>query len=276
MHKNKKVNIYAKIESNNPGGSIKDRIALSMIEAAEKNKELTKDKTILEATSGNTGIGLAMVAAIKGYQITLTISEGVSEERKKIIRAYGATIIQTPAKFGTDGAIRKAHEIYEQNKEKYWMSNQYSNPNNPLAHYNTTANEIINQLPKITHFVIAIGTSGTLMGTSKRLKEYNKDINIVAIEPEAGHKVQGLKNMKEAIVPKIFNEKAYDQKIQIKDEIAFETTRLLAKKEGLFVGMSSGAAMAGAIQSAKKMKEGNIVVIFPDRGEKYLSTTLFE
>lgn len=276
MHKNKKVNIYAKIESNNPGGSIKDRIALSMIEAAEKNKELTKDKTILEATSGNTGIGLAMIAAIKGYQITLTISKGVSKERKKIIRAYGAKIIQTPAKFGTDGAIKKAHEIYEQNKEKYWMSNQYSNPNNPLAHYNGTANEIINQLPEITTLVIAIGTSGTLMGTSKKLKEYNSDIQIVAIEPKVGHKVQGLKNMKEAIVPKIFNKKAYDQKIQIKDEIAFKTTRLLAKKEGLFVGMSSGAAMAGAIKSAEKMKEGNIVVIFPDRGEKYLSTALFE
>lgn len=171
-----------------------------------------------------------MISAIKGYQITLTISKGVSKERKKIIRAYGAKIIKTPAKFGTDGAIKKAHEIYEQNKEKYWMSNQYSNPNNPLAHYNGTANEIINQFPEITTLVIAIGTSGTLMGTSKKLKEYNSDIQIVAIEPEVGHKVQGLKNMKEAIVPKIFNKKAYDRKIQIKDEIAFKTTRLLGEK----------------------------------------------
>jgi cysteine synthase len=275
MHENKKVNIYAKFEGNNPGGSIKDRIALSMIEAAEKNQELTKEKTILEATSGNTGIGLAMIATIKGYNITLTMSEAVSEERKKILRAYGATIIQTPAEFGTDGAIRKAHEIYEQNKEKYWMSNQFNNPNNPLAHYNTTAVEIINQLPEITTFVIAIGTSGTLMGTSKRLKEYNKNIQVIAIEPSLGHKVQGLKNMKEAIVPKIYNEKAYDKKITITDEEAYETARLLAKKEGLFVGMSTGAAMAGAIKTAEKMKEGNIVVIFPDRGEKYLSTILF-
>ncbi len=275
MHNNK-VNIYAKIEGNNPGGSIKDRIALEMIEAAEKNNELTKNKVILEATSGNTGIGLAMIATIKGYDITLTMSESVSEERKKILRAYGATIIQTPAKFGTDGAIKKAHEIYEKNKEKYWMSNQFSNPNNPLAHYNNTATEILQQLPEITTFISAIGTSGTLMGTSKRLKEYNKNIQIVAIEPTLGHKVQGLKNMKEAIVPEIFNENAYDTKIQIEDEDAYETARILAKKEGLLVGMSTGAAMAGAIKTAEQMKEGNIVVIFPDRGEKYLSTTLFE
>lgn len=276
MHKNYNVNIYAKLEGQNPGGSIKDRIALRMIESAEQSGELTKEKIILEATSGNTGIGLAMIATIKNYKITLTLPETVSKERKKILRTYGAKIIQTPAKFGTDGAIRKAKQLFDENKEKYYMPDQYSNQNNPLAHYYGTGLEIINQLPKITTLVSAIGTSGTLMGISKRLREYNKNIEIVAIEPMLGHKVQGLKNMKEAIIPKIYDEKAYDAKIKISDDEAYETARILAKKEGLLVGMSTGAAMAGAIKKAKTMKKGNIVVIFPDKGEKYLSTPLFK
>jgi S-sulfo-L-cysteine synthase (O-acetyl-L-serine-dependent) len=272
---NKNVNIYAKFEGNNPGGSIKDRIALKMIESAEKEGKLKKNQILLEATSGNTGIGLAMIAAIKGYKIILTMSKAVSEERKKILRAYGAKIIETNPDEGTDGAIRKAKELFNKNKKKYFLVDQYNNINNPLAHYHGTANEIIEQIPNITHFISTLGTSGTLIGVSKRLKEYNSKIKIIAVEPVKGHKIQGLKNMDEAIVPGIYNVNAYDKKIMINDENAFSTARLIAKNEGLLVGMSSGAAMYVALNEAKKINKGNIVVIFPDRGEKYLSTVLY-
>ena len=275
INKKNNVNIYAKFEGNNPGGSIKDRIALQMINEAEKNNILNKNKIILEATSGNTGIGLAMIAAIKGYKITLTMSKAVSEERKKILRAYGAKLILTDENKGTDGAIIKAKEIYEKNKNKYWYVNQFNNKNNVLAHYNGTANEIIQQIPNITHFISSLGTSGTLIGTSKRLKEFNKNIKIIAVEPNKNHKIQGLKNMNESIIPGIYNEKYFDKKILVEDNEAFKTTRLIAKKEGLLVGMSSGAAMYVLLKEIKKIKKGNLVVIFPDRGEKYLSTDLF-
>ncbi len=276
LNPNKNVEIYAKLEGQNPGGSVKDRIAVSMIEAAEKNGELTKDKIILEPTSGNTGIGLALMGVVKGYRVILTMSSGMSQERKKMLKALGAELIETDPEKGTDGAIMKAHKIYKENKDKYWMPNQFSNPNNPLAHFNNTAKEIIESIPDINVFVAGIGTSGTLMGISKRLKEYNKDIEIIGVEPQSKHKIAGLKNLKEAIVPEIFDEKRLTKKIVVYNEQAYETTRQLARQEGIFVGMSSGAAMYGAMEIAKKMKKGKLLVLLPDRGEKYLSTELFK
>jgi len=276
INPNKKVNIYAKLEGQNPGGSTKDRIALSMILAAEKSGELTHDKIIIEPTSGNTGIGLAMVAAVKGYKIILTMSAGMSEERKKMLKALGAELVETDPAKGTDGAIIKAHEIYNANSNLYWMPNQFNNPSNPLAHYRSTAEEIIKDLPGISMFVAGMGTSGTLMGISRRLKEYNPNIKILGVEPQFNHKIAGLKNMKEAIVPEIYNEAELDKKVVVYNEQAYATARQLAKQEGIFVGMSSGAAMSAAIEEAKIMTSGEIVALLPDRGEKYLSTDLFE
>jgi cysteine synthase len=270
------VTIYAKLEGQNPGGSVKDRIALSMIEAAEKSGELTKDKIILEPTSGNTGIGIALVATVKGYKSVLTMSAGMSEERKKILRAFGAELIETDPTKGTDGAIAKAKEMYHSELNKYWMPYQFDNLNNPLAHYQGTAEDIITDLPNVDYFVAGMGTTGTLMGTGKRLKEYNAAIQIVGVEPQFEHKIAGLKNMKEAIVPSIYDETKLDKKFVVYNEQAYETARALALREGIFVGMSSGAAMFGALELAKEINSGVIVVLFPDSGEKYLSTALFK
>ena len=274
LNPNPKVAIYAKLEGQNPGGSVKDRIAVSMIEAAEESGELTRDKTILEPTSGNTGIGLAMIAAVKGYKTVLVMSEGMSDERKKLLKAFGAELVLTDASQGTDGAIREACRMLRMNPEKYWMPNQFDNPNNPLAH-RKTAKEIMQQLPETTMFVGSMGTSGTLMGIANELRRQSTQIKIIGAEPEENHSIQGLKNMNEAIVPKIYDEKKLHEKIVVKTEDAYKTARNLVKMEGLFVGMSSGAAMWAAIEQVKKMEEGNIVVLFPDRGEKYLSTGLF-
>lgn len=276
LNPNPRITIAAKLEGTNPGGSVKDRIALYMITAAERKGELTKDKIILEPTSGNTGIGLAMIAAVKGYRMLVTMSEWMSEERRKMLEAFGAEIILTPGEKGTDGAIEKAHELYAKNPELYFMPNQYDNPSNVLAHYETTAIEIWEQTKgKITHFVAGMGTTGTLMGCSRRLKEFNPDIKIIGVEPFKHHKIQGLKNMKEAIVPKIYNPALLDEKINVADEDAFAMTRRLAREEGIFCGMSSGAAFHVAVELAKKLNEGLIVTLFPDRGEKYLSTPLY-
>jgi cysteinyl-tRNA synthetase len=277
LNSNKKVKVLAKLEYFNPGGSIKDRPALQMIEDAEKKGELTKDKIILEATSGNTGIGLAMVAAVKGYRIMLVMSESASEERKKILAAMGAELLFTPSHLGTDGAIETVYQLIRDYPEKYWLSDQYNNESNWLAHYNGTAREIWEQTGgDVDAVVSAIGTTGTLMGLSRRLKELKPSINIIGIEPFLGHKIQGLKNMSESYRPGIFDKDRADRIIRIDDEEAFQTTRLLARKEGVFVGMSSGAAMAGALRLAQQMNEGTIVAILPDGGERYLSTPLFE
>jgi S-sulfo-L-cysteine synthase (O-acetyl-L-serine-dependent) len=277
LNKNKNVNIYAKLEGNNPGGSVKDRIALKMIEEAERNGQLTHDKTIIEPTSGNTGIGLAMVAAVKGYRIKVVMSESVSIERRKMLRAFGAEIILTDKEKGTDGAIIKAGEIAERNKDRYFMPNQFANKNNILTHYQTTGEEIIRQINgKIDIFIAGMGTTGTLIGTGTRLKEFNPKIKIIGVEPSLGHKIQGLKNLNEATIPKIYDPTLLDEKINVSDNDAYVTARRLAREEGIFVGMSSGAAMFAAIKVAAKMKRGNIVVIFPDRGEKYLSTELYD
>lgn len=275
--KNPKVRIFAKLEGNNPGGSIKDRPAYYMIKKAEEKGELNKNKTIIEPTSGNTGIALAMISAVKGYKITLCMPECVSMERRNILEAFGANLILTTAKDKTDGAIKKAHQIADESPDIYYMPNQFDNPNNILSHLETTGPEIFAQTNgNIDYFIAGLGTTGTIMGTGKYLKQKNNKIKIIGIEPVIGHAIQGLKNMSESIVPKIYNPIELDDKIIINDEEAFEITRCLAVKEGIFVGMSSGAALAGALRLSEKINKGNIVVIFPDRGDRYLSTTLFK
>jgi cysteinyl-tRNA synthetase len=276
LNPNPKVKIFAKLEYFNPGGSVKDRIALAMIEAGEKSGKLTPDKTVIEATSGNTGIGLAMVCAVKGYRLLLTMSEAVSIERQKILKARGADILLTPGHLGTDGAIEEVYRLARENPETYFMADQFNNEANWKAHYYGTGVEVWQQTQgNITTFVATMGTSGTLMGVSRRLKAYNPSIQIVGVEPYLGHKIQGLKNMKEAYCPEIFEKKRLDKKVNIDDEEAFEMTRQLAKEEGLFVGMSSGAAMAVALKEAEILDEGTVVVVLPDGGERYLSTPLF-
>jgi len=276
LNSNKKVNLYAKLEGANPGGSIKDRIALKMIEQAEKEGKLKKEKTIIEPTSGNTGIALAMIGIIRGYKVEIVMSKAVSKERVKMIKAFGADVILTDADKGTDGAIIKAKELIVKNPKKYFMPDQFSNKYNKIAHYETTAKEIWSDMSgKIDYLVSSIGTSGTIMGVGEYLKKLNPKIKIVCAYPEKRHYIQGLKNMEEAIVPKIYDKKSIDIFVNIGSEKAFEMTRQIAKREGIFAGMSSGAAMLAALELSKKIKSGNIVVIFPDRGEKYLSTDLF-
>ncbi|MGB4603609.1 MAG: cysteine synthase family protein [Bacteroidales bacterium] len=270
------IRIFAKIEGQNPGGSIKDRPALYMINEAEKSGKLTKDKIIIEATSGNTGIALAMIAAIKGYKIKLFMPECVSLERRKILESYGAELVLTPAAENTDGAIIRAKKLLNDYPDVYFMPDQFSNPANPLSHYQTTGPEILKQTNgKIDYLAVGLGSSGSLMGTSKFLKENIPNIQIVAIEPVKKHKIQGLKNMEESIVPSIFDPSIIDIHLYVNDEESFEYARLLSIKEGIFVGMSSGAALSGVIKLAEKIKKGNIVTIFPDRGDRYLSTNLF-
>ncbi len=276
MNPNPKVSILAKLEYLNPGGSIKDRAALSMIEAAERSGALTRDKTVVEATSGNTGIGLAMVCAIKGYKLLLTMSETASLERQKILRARGAEIRLTPGHLGTDGAIEEAYRLAREYPGEYFITDQFNNEANWQAHYYGTANEIWEQTQgQVTAIVATIGTTGTLMGISRRFKEIAPQVRIVGVEPYLGHKIQGLKNLKESYIPEIFEKERVDQKVNIDDEEAFETARRLAREEGIFVGMSSGAAMAVALRLAAGMPQGLIVVILPDSGERYLSTSLF-
>jgi len=276
LNGNPRVRILGKLEGNNPGGSVKDRPAYYMITMAEESGKLTKDKTIVEPTSGNMGIALAMIGAAKGYHVKLFMPECVSTERQRTLAALGAEVVLTPAAESTDGAITRARQLASEETEKYYMPNQFDNDSNVLAHYETTGPEIMSQTAgEVDVFVAGIGTTGTLMGTGKYLKEKKTGVKIVAVEPTEGHTIQGLKNMNESIVPKIYRPEIFDEKVIIEDEEAFETTRLLAVKEGLFVGMSSGAAVAGALHIAKELNSGTIVVILPDRGDRYLSTTLF-
>ena len=270
-----KVRLFAKLEGANPGGSVKDRIALYMVEAAQKEGRL-KNRTILEATSGNTGIGLAMVGAAKGLKVKLVMPACVSLERRRTLEAMGAELVLSPPDEGTDGAIRLAAKIMVSSPETYFMPDQFNNPANVLAHYETTGREIIDQTQgAVTHFVAGMGTTGTIMGAGRRLREVRKDIKIVGVEPFLGHKIQGLKNMQESIVPGIYDRGALDGKVNVNDDDAFRTARDLAVREGLFVGMSSGAAAFAAIRLAEKLDSGTIVVLLPDRGDRYLSTSLF-
>jgi len=276
LNPNKKVKIYAKIEGDNPSGSIKDRIALEMIIQAEREGKLIKGKTILEPTSGNTGISLAMIGAVKGYEVEIVMSKAVSLERRKAIQAFGGKLVLTNPELGTDGAIFKARDLLSKNPDKYFMPDQFSNEYNKLAHYKATAEEIWKQTKgDIDYFVSSLGTSGTIMGVGKYLKEKKPDTKIVSAHPVKGHYIQGLKNMKEAIVPAIYDPSKIDKTIMVETEDAFEMARQIVKKEGIFVGMSSGAALYATLEVAKSIKSGVIVVIFPDRGEKYLSTNLF-
>ena len=276
INPNPKVRFLAKMEGSNPGGSVKDRIAWFMIKNAVDGGLLSKDKTILEATSGNTGIGLAMVGASLGFSVRLTMPKCVSLERRRVLEALGADLILTEACQGTDGAIHEASRIYEENPDKYFMPDQFRNPANVQAHYETTGPEIWSQTGgDIDFFVSGLGTTGTVMGSGRRLKEYDPSIQVVGVEPVLGHKVQGLKNMQESIVPTIYDPTKLDRKIVVEDEDAYQTTRRLALEEGIFVGMSSGAATFAAIEIAREMEGGTLVVIHPDRGDRYLSTNLF-
>jgi S-sulfo-L-cysteine synthase (O-acetyl-L-serine-dependent) len=273
---NPKVTLLAKLEGMNPTGSIKDRIALKMIEQAEAEGSLTRDKTIVEPTSGNTGIALAMIGAVKGYAVEIVMSQAVSVERRKMIAAFGAQVTLTDAKLGTDGAIMKARELVRENPAKYFMPDQFSNHYNQLAHYLGTAQEILRQTGgAVDYFVSSLGTSGTLMGVGLALKERVPHVKIVSAHPVRGHYIQGLKNLEEAIVPAIYDAAKIDRHIMVESEDAFELARQIALREGVFAGMSSGAALYAACKLASEIESGTIVTIFPDRGEKYLSTELF-
>ncbi|HEY4716849.1 MAG TPA: cysteine synthase family protein [bacterium] len=278
LNHKKCVEVYAKMESFNPGGSVKDRPALWMIDDGIKTGTLTKEKTILEATSGNTGIAMALIGATLGYKVELCVPKNVSEERKKILNAYGTKITLTDPLEGSDGAIKEAIKKYQDNADKYFRPDQYNNPMNVNAHYETTGVEIIEQTGgKVTHVVAGIGTSGTIMGIRKRLKEYNKKIQIIAVEPDCPlHGLEGLKHMSTSIVPGIYDESLIDRKINVSTEAAYRMVKQLTKEEGLFVGQSSGAAIVAAEQVANEIQEGLIVVIFPDGGDKYLSTNLWD
>jgi len=276
LNPNPRVRVLAKLEGFNPGGSVKDRIARAMIEAAERSGELTRDRIVIEPTSGNTGIGLALVCAVKGYRLLLTMSESVSMERRHILTALGAEILLTPGHLGTDGAIEEAYRMAREDPDKYFLPDQFNNSANVEAHYEGTGMEIWEQTHgQVIAFVAAMGTTGTLMGVSKRLKELNPDIEIVGAEPFLGHKIQGLKNLKEAYVPGIYDRSRLDELVNVDDEDAFEMARRLAREEGIFAGMSSGAAMHVALEKARGMESGVLVVVLADGGERYLSTNLF-
>ena len=276
LNPHSRVTICAKLESYNPAGSVKDRVAVAMIEDAEVRGELSQGKTIIEATSGNTGIGLAMVCAVKGYRLLLIMPESASEERKRIMRAYGAQIYLTPGHLATDGAIEEAYRLAREEPESYVLMDQFNNPACVEAHYRGTAPEIWEQTGgRVTHVVGSMGTSGSVMGLAKWMRSNAPDVRTVAVEPYAGHAIQGLKNMQASYPPGIYEKKYLDRIIRIEDEHAFEICRKLARWEGVFAGMSSGAALGGALQLASELEEGFIVVLLPDGGERYLSTPLF-
>jgi cysteine synthase B len=276
LNPNERVIMCGKHEGYNPTGSIKDRIALKMIEQAEAEGKLKPGKTIIEPTSGNTGIGVAMIGTVKGYPVEIVMSAAVSVERRAMIEGFGAKVTLTDPDRGTDGAIIKARQLVKDHPEVYFMPDQFSNEYNKLAHYSATAEEIWQQTGgQVTHFVSAIGTSGTIMGVGAYLKERNPEIRVVCAHPVMGHYIQGLKNMEEAIVPSIYDPSKIDETIMVETEVAFEWTRRIIREEGIFVGMSSGAAMYAAVEVAREIDAGYIVLILPDRGEKYLSTGVF-
>jgi len=275
LNPNPNLELFLKLEKFNPGGSVKDRVTKYMIEDAKKNGKLKKGMTVIEATSGNTGIGLALVCRVKGYDLDLVMPDTMTRERRQILLALGAKVILSEGSKGMDGAQDLTHEIASQNPNKYFIPNQFANPANALAHYETTAEEIWRDTQgKITHFVAGIGTSGTLMGVSKRLKELNPEIRVIAVQPEAGTAIQGLKNLKTQYVPAIWKPELVDEIYTASPNDAEESARLLALQEGLFVGPSSGAIFHIAKKKAGEISGGVIVAIAPDGGEKYLSTSL--
>lgn len=271
------VRIFAKLEGFNPGGSVKDRPALKMIQEGIKSGKLTKGKTIIDSTSGNTGIALALVGKVLGYPVELVMPSNVSAERKRIIHAFGAKMVFSDPLEGSDGAIRLCRKILDQNPEKYFKPDQYFNPMNSQAHYETTGPEIYQQTHgEITHFIAGIGTGGTIMGTGRFLKEMNPKIRVIAIEPEdALHGLEGLKHMASSIVPGIYHEEELDEKIPVSTEDAYAMVYRLSHEEGILVGQSSGAVMHVTLQVARRLRSGILVTIFPDFGDKYLTTNLW-
>lgn len=265
------VSIFAKLEGQNPGGSSKDRIALSMVEAAERSGALPAGATILEPSSGNTGIGLALVARLKGYRLHVVMPENVSVERRQLLEIFGATIELSPGEEGSNGAIRRAQEVSEQHPEMVMLF-QYGNAANPDAHYRTTGPEIWADCPEVTTFVAGLGTSGTLMGVGRYLKEQNPSVSIVAVEPPSGELVQGLRNLDDGFVPPIFDGAILDRRMIVRPRESIEYTRRLLNEAGVFSGISSGAAVAGAVKTAERMDAGTIVTLLPDAGWKYLSS----
>jgi len=275
LNPNKNVKIYAKLEGFNPTGSVKDRIAKYMIESAEKEGILSKDKVLLEPTSGNTGISLGMIARIKGYKLVAVMPESMSVERREILKAFGVEIVLSPGDEGTNGAIRVAKKMVEENNN-YIMLDQYSNPNNPDAHYYTTAVEILRDVQEpIDYFVAGLGTGGTLMGAGKRLKEHNPKTQIIAVQPYPKSGLQGLRSLLDGYVPPILDLEKLDSCEFAKDEDAFLMVKELADKEGIFAGISSGAIMHHVLKIARKMEKGVIVTLFPDGGWKYVSERLW-
>lgn len=271
------IEIWAKLEGCNPMGSVKERPALWIVEGAEQDGSLKKGMTLLESSSGNTGIGLALVGAVKGYPVTIVMPQKVSQERRKILRALGAEIVFTSEKGGSDEAWEIAEKMNVENPGKYLYTRQYSNVYNTLSHYHGTAIEIWEDMQgDIDVAAITLGTCGTIMGVARRLKELKPEVRIVAIEPQIKHTQQGLRNMDESRIPELLDWNLIDEKVVVQDSEAYEYAGRLAREEGIFGGISSGSAMAGAIQVAQSMSSGKIVTLFPDRAEKYLSTTLFE
>ena len=267
------VEIYAKAEWQNPGGSVKDRAAARMIAEGEQSGALTPDKTILDATSGNTGIAYAMIGAAKGYKVKLCVPENASSERKLILRAFGAELVLTSPLESTDGAIREARRLYSERPNKYFYPDQYNNEGNWRAHFDTTGPEIIEQTAgALTHFVAGLGTSGTFVGTARRLRQFNKSIRLISFQPAtAFHGLEGLKHMESAIVPGIYDASIADEDLRVESEDAFDMVRRLAREEGVMAGISSGAAVAAVLQVASKLKTGIVVTVCPDGAEKYLT-----
>jgi cysteine synthase B len=272
------VEIYGKAEYFNPGGSVKDRPALNMILDGERTGKLTPGKIILDSTSGNTGIAYAMIGAAKGYKVRLCLPQNASLERKRILRAYGAEVILTDPGEGSDGAIRKCRELYFANPEQYFYPDQYNNPANWLAHYEGTGREIWRQTEgRITHFVTGLGTSGTFMGVGRRLREYSPAVRLIAMQPSTGfHGLEGLKHMETAIVPGIYDASLADEGVTVETEEAYEMVKLLAREEGLLVGISSGANVVAARKVASRLERGVVVTVFCDSADKYLSEHFWE
>ena len=275
------VEFYAKAEWFNPGGSVKDRAASNMIREGELSGELRPEKTILDSTSGNTGIAYAMIAAAKGYRVKLCLPASATIERKRILTAYGAELVLTPADEGSDGAIRRARQIYAEDPVRYFYPDQYSNPANWRAHYQTTAVEIWEQTRgRLTHFVAGLGTSGTFVGTARRLKELNPAVRCISLQPDSAfHGLEGWKHMASAMVPKIYDASLADDDLGVRTEDAYRLAKRLAREEGLLASPSAAAALAGCFQVAKSLPRGQravIVTVFPDSGEKYLSERFWE
>ncbi len=272
---NPNVKIYAKLEGQNPSGSVKDRCAKYMIDAAERDGLLDDDKIILEPTSGNTGIALAMIGRVKGYQVMVVIPESVSEERSQLLRAYGAEIVYSEGLKGTNGSIAVAQQMVAEAPQRFYMPYQYGNEANPRAHYETTGPEIVRDLPDIDVFVAGLGTGGTLTGTGRYLKEYNPKIKVIATVPHPGDLVQGLRSLEEGFIPPVLDESVLDGRVVVDSRTAFAATKELTQQEGIFAGISCGAAVKTAQRIAGRMESGKVVVLLADGGWKYLSTALW-